>query len=207
MNLPPSIKAPSTGEAPSFCREPLVVPTCHTRSCGIWERRNLKAQMKFSPALPLKLWSVQSGLLIQCTVFFSLSLELFYPATKFYNHWTDTPSVNHHPVLGTTLLLSASLNFPSDTSGKWNCAVFVLLWPPYFTLTNILELHSRCCKWQDILHFKMLKHLPVYVYTTFSFWFICPWTLGSFLGFCVQYSNAYVIVDISWTFSFYLLWT
>ena len=31
MNLPPSPKAPSTGEAPSFFREPLVVPAGHTQ--------------------------------------------------------------------------------------------------------------------------------------------------------------------------------
>lgn len=105
---------------------------------------------KFIPALPLTLWSVQSVLLTQCTMLFSTSLEFSILPLKSCNHWTDTPCVNLFPGLGSTLLFSASLNFPFDMAGKWNCSVFVLLRLAYFALTNSFPL---CFKWQDCLHF------------------------------------------------------
>ena len=164
---------------------------------------------EFSPALPLKLWSVRSVLLTQCTVFFSTSLERFHPATKIVQSLNRPSLCQSPPSSWTTLLLSASLSFPSDTSRKGNCSVFVLLWLAYFTLSDYLQLHSYCCKWQDNIHFKLLNHFQVYIYTTFSLLICLPKDTGQFfyLGCCVHCSNAYETVDISWTFSFYLLWT
>lgn len=83
--------------------------------------------MKFSPALPLKLWIVQSGLLIQCTVFFSLSLELFHPATKTllplnrHSLCQPPPSSWKHP---STLCFS---EFSFRYIRQMDCAVFVPL--------------------------------------------------------------------------------
>lgn len=55
----------------------------------------------------------------------------------------------------------------------------------------------------------MLNRIVVYVDAIFSLLIFLPMNSGQFfyLSCCVKCSNEYETVDISWTFSFYLLWT
>ena len=128
---------------------------------------------------------------------------------KFYKHFVDTPCVNLLPDLGTILLLSASLKFPVDISGNWNCAVFLLLWLAYVTLTNTPSFIHTAANDKITFIFKCWIIYVVYVYITFSLLIYLPMNTGQFfyLGCCVECSNGYETVDISWTFAFYLLWT
>lgn len=126
----------------------LVVPTCHTqveRNLRKEEPKSIdEVQASFaSYALKCPVSPVHS---VHCVV--QLVSRTFPSCNKDFITIKQTLL----PVLGTTLLLSASLNFPLETSGKWNCTVFVLHWLPYFTLNSTLELHSQCREWQSMLH-------------------------------------------------------